>query len=82
MLEQACKDLGFATAITGINSWNVEKFFKTTNAIYTALSNLYGQKKNYIHREVVARELTAQLASRYPELITFLKQQLEHECKL
>ena len=50
----------------------MELFLKTSNTIYGSLQAAFGHKENYIHRGIVARELTDALAQRFPELIRVL----------
>ena len=57
----------------------MEFFIKRSNAVYVAVQTSFSYKTNYVHRKIIARELSSQLANHYPELIISLKEGFEQE---
>ena len=58
---------------------HTQKFFKATNAIFGSLQAMFSQNSQHIHRDIIARELTAQLGDHFPELIVMLNEGLQSE---
>ena len=64
------------------NNASTEVFIGQTNSIYKELQSLFEPSLiNHVQKEVLARELTAELANRYPALIYNLKEAVDSEAQ-
>mmetsp|Transcript_25936 Transcript_25936/g.32263 ORF Transcript_25936/g.32263 Transcript_25936/m.32263 type:complete len:170 (-) Transcript_25936:2086-2595(-) len=80
MLEAAYDELYYAfDAEDGLDQTESAHIIAETNLIYSKIQSHFSKGSLFIHREIIARELTSQLGDRYPSFTRVLADRFEAE---